>query len=484
MLIPPFKLKLPEIAGSEQTTAHIHIWSNITLVAFLALCVLIFHYPGQASVDTIVQLQDGLSRIYDSNQPPSMSFILANLTLPGTLILNTLLFSLSVVRLLYLIPVNHQRQLIAVVFLFCFPILLIYIGIVWKDVLFAHAALRGLLLLPGGKRLHWKTLALSAAALALGTSVRQQGVIIVLVAVFYLVFASGMSTSRFRRWQAVAFWITVYVLCSGGIKLAVDASGDTSKSVAFVGPFYQLALFDLGGIAYHNPDLSFPSLEKSASEVTQEHRPTRERILAAITNYNPERQDYMWESLKKANIRFPHKALFNDWLTRILEYPGTYFAHRLDVLSWILGCHDTTKCLPYQFGISSQPEEMVTEIGIEPGTSDRAKMLEGLGNLTMFLFRPVIYLILSLAVAGFLIKRDWRQHSLIITIQIAGLIYAATYLLVGIACDFRYTYFSTLTALFGLAYVFVAGFVVRSKTCEISSEVNRAKGDKRDVSTT
>lgn len=440
---------------------------TITLVVFLAVCVLILHYPGQASFDTIVQLQNGLSHIYNSNQPPAMSFILASLTLPGTLVLSTLLFSLSVVRLLYLIPGNYQRQHIAVIFLFCFPISLIYIGIVWKDVLFAHAALLGLLLLlPGGKQPHWKTLALSAAVLALGTSVRQQGVIIVLVVVLYLLFASGMSASRFRRWKVVALWVTVYVLCSGGIKLAVDASGDTSKSVAFVGPFQQLALFDLGGIAYHNPDLSFPSLEKSAPDVKQGHQPTREKILAAIANYNPERQDYMWESLEKTNIIFPHEALFNDWLTRILEYPGTYFAHRLDVLSWILGCHDTTKCLPYHLGISSQPEQMVTEIGIESGMSDRTKMLESLGNLTMFLFRPVIYLILSLAVVGFLIKRDWRQHSLIITIQIAGLIYAATYLLVGIACDFRYTYFSTLTALFGLAYVFVAGFFVRYKVCD------------------
>lgn len=460
------------ISKTSPNNRHRQFHFNITLVVFLAVCVLILHYPGQASVDSIVQLQDGLSRIYDSNQPPAMSFILANLTLPGTLVLNTLLFSLSVIRLLYLIPENYQRQRIVVIFLFCFPIFLIYIGIVWKDVLFAHAALLGLLLLPGGKQLHWKTLALSAAVLALGISVRQQGVIIVLVAVLYLLFASGVSTLHFQRWKAVALWIAIYIVCSGGVKLVVDASGDTSNSSAFVGPFYQLALFDLGGIAYRKPDLSFPSLEKSAPNVAQGHQPIRERILAALADYNPERQDYMLKSLENTNIRFPIKALFNDWLSRILEYPRAYFYHRLDVLSWIIGCHDTTKCLPYHFGISSQPEEMVTEIGIEPGISGRAQRLAGLGNSTLFLFRPVIYLILSLAVVGFLIKRDWHQHSLIIAIQIAGLTYAATYLLVGIACDFRYTYFSTLTALFGLAYVFVAGFMVKSKVDTIPSEAN------------
>ncbi len=40
-----------------------------------------------------------------------------------------------------------------------------------------------------------------------------------------------------------------------------------------------------------------------------------------------------------------------------------------------------------------------------------------------------------------------------IVIQLAGLSYAASYVIVGIACDFRYTYFSTLVALFGLVYL-------------------------------
>ena len=300
--------------------------------------------------------------------------------------------------------------------------------------------------------------------MALGTAVRQQGVAIAFIAALYLLLTPGRGLAGVARWKAAALWLIVFVLCSGGLKLAVDSSGDTSKSAAFVGPFYQLALYDLAGIAHgQDLELSFPALERSAPHVVPEHRPTRDRILMALDGYSPDRQDHMGASLERAQVSFPLKALFSDWLALIPQYPGAYLAHRLEVLSWITGWHDTTKCLPYALGISAQPEEMVAEVGLEPGINARAQMLERLGSATLFLFRPVIYLLLSLAVAGFLIKRDWRRHRLIITIQIAGLIYAATYLFLGIACDFRYTYFSTLTALFGLAYAFVVGFVEKSR---------------------
>ncbi len=197
------------------------------LIAILALGAFVIHYPGQASVDAILQLDDGMSAVYDSNQPPAMSFLMAKLELPGMLALDILLFSLAVGQLIRLAEPRQLVQYSSVLLLFVFPVFLIYLGTVWKDVLFAHAAVFAFLLLPRGKEVRWPALLLSAALLALGAAVRQQGLLVVAFAMFYLLFASGLNRSRLSRWRILFSWLVVYVLCFGGIKLAVVTSGDT-----------------------------------------------------------------------------------------------------------------------------------------------------------------------------------------------------------------------------------------------------------------
>lgn len=438
--------------------------ANAVWVSAIALGVLALHFPGHASFDTLAQLRDGTTRVYTSNQPPAMSLLLASLRMPGVLALDVALFAFAIFRLLGFASAPLGRQRIALVAMFLFPVPLIYLGIIWKDVLFAHAALLALLLLPRNEVMHWKSLVASAAVLALAVAVRQQGALVVVVALGYLLFAQGAAgLRRARRWWVAGAWLLIFLMCSGAIKFSVQTSGDTSKSVVVDGPLWQLAMFDLGGIASQVPELRFPAIEKGAPAILLAHRPTREHLMSVLGRYRPDRQDYMEEPDERSNIWIPLEDLFADWRTNILHHPQAYVVHRLDVLSWILGCHDPRKCLPYAVGIPSEPAALVAELGLQPGTSERAKFLDRVGGSVLFLFRPVIYVVLSLAVLGLLVLRGWREHGLMITIQTGGLAYAGSYLLVGFACDFRYTYYSTVTALMGLAYVFVTG-TGRAKT--------------------
>jgi hypothetical protein len=434
--------------------AGLHL-SSLALIAGLALLTFFTHYPGQVSVDAILQLQDGLSGVYDSNQPPPMSWLMALLSLPGVLGLNIMFFSLAVAVLLSQLSTRLLwQQNTAVVLLFCFPVLLIYNGIVWKDVVFANGALLGLLLLPRGRdRPNWRSLVASATVLALAVSVRQQGVLAAAFAIAYLLLAPVLFTVRSDRWKALGLWLIVYVALGSLIDISVAARGDLSKSSSLDGPLFQLRTFDLGGIAAVNPDIEFPSLEASADEAPARHQPTRERVIAALSGYSPDRHDWMGETIAKAGIFFPKKALYEDWRTRILEHPLDYVTHRLDFLSWLFGFHNIYQCLPFIAGISAEPSDMVKEIGIEPGMSWRAEQVEVLGLTTVFLFRPYFYLAISALVIVVIFYRGWRQHMNMILIQLTGLSYAGSYAIVGIACDFRYTFLSTVVSLFGLIYV-------------------------------
>lgn len=434
-------------------------WLAIS-VSLLALGAFAVHFPGQATYDTLAQAYDGATRIYTSNQPPAMSLILSLVTLPGVLALQVALFALAVWRLLALTRSAIPAQYVLMLFLFLFPVLLIYMGIVWKDVVFAHGALLAVLLLPGAALdRQWRPLACSAAIMAVAVAVRQQAVTVALIAVLYLLTANGIPGLKCKpRWLMTCLWIVIFGACTAGIRFSVQASGDTSGVVSYEGPIRQLAIFDLGGILTRVPSLEFPAIEAGAMAVPEAHRPNRDRVVALLGRYSPDRQDYMLEpDLSTAMWVVPQDWLA-DWRAGIQQYPLAYIEHRIEAMSWILGIHGPEKCLPFAVGISAEPEQMLATLGANPGVSIRAQRLWDIGTASLFLFHPWAYLCLSVATLTYLVVNGPREHGRIITLQICGLLYAASYLVIGFACDFRYTYFTTIAALFGLAYVLGVAF--------------------------
>jgi hypothetical protein len=245
----------------------------------------------------------------------------------------------------------------------------------------------------------------------------------------------------------------VFVTCTAGIRVAAPTAGEAAESLSVTGPLGQLAMFDIGGVLHRVPQLEFPALTADAMLVPEAHRPTRPRIVEQLSRYSPQRQDFMAEARTRDNLWIPPGNWFTQWRAIIGQHPGAYLAHRFEFMTWLLGCHDPTKCTPFYLGVSPEPQAMAATLGVTTGISDRARLLTAFGNATMFLFRPWLYLGLSLVTLGALLLRRGQHHGAMITLQVCGLLYAASYVFIGIACDFRYTYFSTLTGLFGLAYL-------------------------------
>ena len=427
------------------------------ILAALALTLFAVHFPGQASYDTLAQALDGASGVVTSNQPPAMSLILSLLTLPGVLALQIALFALAVRQVLALAGgVTSLRWLLAPA-LFVYPVLLIYTGIVWKDVLFAHGAAFAVLLLPQAtSTARWRLLVASAVVMSIAVAVRQQGAIVVVVALAYLLVGGGLACLRhMARWLIIMLWLAVFLTCTAGIRWATPTADNEAQSLSVTGPLRQLAMFDIGGVFKRFPDLAFPALTEDALLVPAQHRPTRPRIIEQLGRYSPQRQDFMQEPRIDQAMWIPPGAWFTQWRAVVEQHPGAYLAHRLEFMTWLLGCHDPTKCMPFFLGVQSEPQAMAVTLGVATGISDRAKLLTAIGNNAIFLFRPWIYLGLSLLTLGILLLRRKEHHGAMITLQVGGLLYAASYVFIGIACDFRYTYFSTVTGLFGLAYLIV-----------------------------
>src|SRR5690349_9235184 len=99
--------------------------------------------PGHLSYDSVIQLLEGRSGAYSGWHPPVMSWLLglSDAVVPGAGLFVTgsaaLLFG-SLLSLLWIPRKVSWMAPVVALFLILTPQLLLYQGIVWKDVLFAN----------------------------------------------------------------------------------------------------------------------------------------------------------------------------------------------------------------------------------------------------------------------------------------------------------------------------------------------------------
>src|SRR5215469_9391854 len=110
-------------------------------------------WPGQMSYDSILQLLQGRTGVYNTWHPPVMAWLLGlgDAIVPGTglfLLFDALLAFGALFSLLFLRPsrAGWVAPVIALIAVLS-PQLLIYQGIIWKDVLFADTCVPGFICL-------------------------------------------------------------------------------------------------------------------------------------------------------------------------------------------------------------------------------------------------------------------------------------------------------------------------------------------------
>lgn len=407
-----------------------------------ALLTVSLHWPGHMSVDTLLQLRDGLSRDYRSNQPPAMSWLVAvmqgsPLGLGGLLALNVGVWSAW--RLAALPPARGARRL---------------------------APLGGTAgLVPVSGRLFLQRYCVEGRA---GGASGRTGI------------PAGNPRSRVisprrgadrrrpgdrgrrpapatngrghpyprGRWNALGrtgLWF-------GGVLALTQLAGTAFKHGAtdfsepsIQGPIYQLMIFDLAGIQHHGGQLRTPALTAAGMDTN--------RLAAMLALYGPDRVDRLGAFSDNPIIGVMHRRdwtslLAADWWASIRANPGAYAAHRWEHFLWQAGCRDTLACLPFYFGISPLPADFPM-LPLPPGNPTRDARLTALGHGFMPLFRPAIYATIALLALIGLGYRRPRYREVLAGLQVAGLAYLGSYLLIGIACDFRYAYFLVPVALIG-----------------------------------
>ena len=430
---------------------------GLLLLGFGALLAL--NWPGQMSYDSVVQLADGRSGQYDSWHPPVMAWLLGLFDgiLPGTglFLLFTALLLLSAWLILLKGASGGWGLVILTVLIFATPQLALYQGTIWKDVLFANAAIAAFAFLAAAAG-HWRRpgprfllLGLAAATLSLAALARQNGFLLLPVAAFVLgVVAQKQRASAWR--YGLALLLSSLVLIAGA-NFALSFKSDHGE-----GASEQLRLaqtYDLVAAVRLDPTIRLELFEKQAPSLNAAIRKDGVALYSARLVDTLEQSAFLTEAI----YHTPPGLVFAQWRQLILSHPGLYWRERLSVFRWLVAPPDLIVCHPDVVGVDG-PADMLKSLGLKEQIRPQDRLLYN--YVANFFHTPVLshllYGALALLFLCLLVRRGEPPDIAIAGLQVAALVFAASFFVISIACDYRYLYFLDLAAMTG-ALQFLAG---------------------------
>ena len=437
------------------------VWTFRAIIGLGFLAMLGANMPGHLSVDSVTQLHEGRFHLRETWAPAVYAAILGGFDrlTPGTgfyLMASGLLLSGSLMALPSLRPrITWLAPGVGLAVVLS-PALLIYQGIVWKDVLFANLGVAGFVALahvakvwsrPGRP---WLALIALLLTLALAAQVRQNGLIAAGVVAIVLAW-----TARDDGWGSVLGWsvggLIAVVLLSLGMGILAQPSKSGPDDATQRG-ILVLQRYDLIGASAHDKTLVLKDIVAADPEVAATIR-TR-----AVPLYSPERVDYLHldPGIGAAFRKLPQGVVGHQWWTLIRENPQAYLAHRLDAFRWVFLTPMIDSCLPIFTGVEGPPK-MLSDLKMPAGVDRGDQRLYNYGSwfLDTPVFSHLTYGLICLATGIVLLIRGEPQDVAMVGLMAAALGFAASFFVISVACDYRYLYFLDLAALVALIYLAV-----------------------------
>lgn len=432
------------------------------LTAVLAgglLLMLALNLPGQLSVDSVLQLHEGRTGVRDTFGPAIYARILGGFDAiqPGAGLYVTVSGSVLFASLLSLRFLRGRVSWLCVpvaLAMVLSPTLLIYQGIVWKDVLFANLAAAGFVCLAfaaqawSDRPFRWLVLLAALILFALAALLRQNGLIAVVLAALALAW-----TVRSGGWPSSLAWgvggLAAILLASAGLNAAASFRAEDPDRAMGVG-MRILQHYDLVAAASIDPSYRFDAIDKV--------RPQNDDFIKAVADqaYSPQRVDRMEQAptLIRRMFKTPRDAIQAEWRNLVLRQTDTYLAHRADAFRWVFLTPDLQACLPQHYGVAGPPDKLA-DLGLTAGAEPRHLALLRYGERfygTPF-FSHLAFAGLAVLVAGLLLLRRDPADWVMIAMLASALGFAASFFVISLACDYRYLYYLDLAAMVGVLYL-------------------------------
>jgi hypothetical protein len=424
------------------------------------LTTYIVNFPGSLSFDSYVQLLEGREGSYSNWHPAIMSWMLgiADALRPGAayfVLFDTVLAFAALVSLLWLPRRVSWAAVVGAVIVLCLPQLLLYQGIIWKDVLFADATLAGFVCLAHAAA-HWNgkpvRLALIGGAtlfVVLATLTRQNGAIVLLCAAVTMGAVAAQVEKRWRSGIAYgAAFLAAGAIAAFAVNAALQLRSDGEQSTT--AQFKILQLYDTVGMVKSHPELPLAVLDTNSPALAKSIRSDGVRL------FSPQRNDTFATSvpLQDALKATLAPVLAQQWLELVRRHPAAYLALRAELFRWVFAAPDAGQCHPYHVGEDGDPADMAA-LGMQPRYDRRDAMLERYARAfvgTPVFAHPAFGLVAIVALV-LLLRRRRPADLAMAGLLAAALLFALSFFVISIACDYRYLYVLDLSAIAAALYL-------------------------------
>jgi hypothetical protein len=431
---------MPSLAERQVRTQRLLLGLvAVLLAAGFGLTLWIF-YPGVMTYDAKFVHEDIAKGTLGDWQSPVMTWLwgLIDPVAPGAgsmflLIAASYWLGFGLLSLVLAARANRVALLLPVLALM--PPALAFVGIIWRDVLFATCWLLAASVAfaasgrPSPIRLPGKMLAL--ALVTMGVLLRPNALLAAPILAAYAVWPTRFSfrpTAILFVPAAIGFFAVVQVVYYGAL-------GATRQH-----PLQSIMIFDLGGISHFAKQNQYPvdwSDTENALLLNDCYQPTQWDIYWRL-----EPCEFVMRKVEREKGLFGTSAIPKAWLLAILRHPVAYLQHRLAFMWNFLAASNLTMWL----ADVEHPTQRVF--------ADRAafnafvSVHDGLKSTPLFRAGSWLLACIALCCLGWR-RAGSREGAFVLGVCGSATIYVMSFFVVGVASDFRYGYWAVLAAIAG-----------------------------------
>jgi hypothetical protein len=417
----------------------LYIALYIALAAGYALTLVIF-YPGIMTYDAKFVYEDIGKGVVGDWQSPVMVVLwrVIDRIAPGAGSMFLLMASgywLSFAVLAFALARRSTAAALLLLLLALTPPAFVFVGIIWRDVLFAIswllAAVIAFAVVETDARFRIPIQGLALALCAFGVLLRPNALIAAPILCAYIIWPSRISLKR----TAVLFIPAMVALFALVQVVYYGVLGATRQH-----PLQTIMVFDLGGISHFTKQNQFPvswSEPETALVLNGCYQPTQWDIYWRL-----EPCDFVMRRIEREQGLFGTPAITEAWMQAVLHHPLAYLQHRAAFMWNFLSGDNLTMWL----ADVEHPTENVFP--------DRASFsaLVSLHNALKPtpLFRVGTWLLVCVVACALAWRRrETPEGAFVLGACGSAALYVLTFGAVGVASDFRYGYLAVLAGIAG-----------------------------------